>query len=237
MYIAFLVLLVIWIIVTCIHNNLRLKKSKDKPKDVIDMGKAKFNGYVRAIIFLWGSALVVLIMSFIGNISFTDLGFRPISFSYNVWFTAITLVVCGLAFVYFIWALISSLRNKKVKEKQATDSVTEKALPGTTRERKLFFLVNFSSAICEELIFRGFTAFLLQAVFPGIPIFLIILITGVVFGLSHLYQGLEGVIETGIVGVILMSLFLASGSLILPMLLHFFGNLPATFMRSEEQSV
>ncbi|MCL2287154.1 MAG: CPBP family intramembrane metalloprotease [Firmicutes bacterium] len=236
MYITFLALFVLSIIVTCVYNDLRLKKTKNRPNDVIDTEKVRHKGYIRAIVYLWGTALAVLVMSFVGNISFADLGFRPVSLHNNVWFTTITLVVCGLVLIYFIWALVSSLVKKKSKEKPVTDSVTEQVLPETAKERKMFLLLNFSSAMCEEMMFRGFTAFLLQAVFPGNSIFLVILITGVVFGLAHIYQGLEGIIETGVIGMLLMSLFLASGSLILPMVLHFFVNLPAMFSRPGKQS-
>ena len=79
--------------------------------------------------------------------------------------------------------------------------------------------------------------FLLQAVFPGIPIFLIILITSALFGLSHIYQGLRGVIETGILGILSVSLFLVSGSLIFSMLLHFMADFSYTFILKDEQAV
>ena len=231
MYIAFLILLVIWAIVINILDALPSKKSKDDG----DTEKARCKSYIKTLPYFWGPALVVLILSFIGGISFADLGFRPISFNENVWFTVITLVVSALAFAYFVGYLILTLTSAKFREKQAADPAAAQDFPRTAKERKAFALLNFSSAICEEMIFRGFAAFLLQAVFPGIPILLIILITGAAFGLVHIYQGLAGIIETGISGMLLMALFLASGSLILPMILHFVINLSITFILSKEQ--
>jgi len=47
-----------------------------------------------------------------------------------------------------------------------------------------------------------------------------LLVAAVIFGLQHLYQGAKGVGSTAVVGVLFGLLFLLSGSLILPMVLH-----------------
>ena len=199
--------------------------------------KADNKGLIIDTMFIWVPALVVLILSFIGNISFQDLGFRPISFNHNIWFTAITLIVGGLAIVYFAGRLILSLTSAKFRRKQAIKFGDAVDLPRTSKERKQHAFFVFSTAVCEELISRGFAVFLLHAVFPDISIFLIILITSALFGLSHIYQGLRGIIETGIFGILSVSLFLASGSLILPMLLHFMADFSYTFILADEQAV
>ena len=77
--------------------------------------------------------------------------------------------------------------------------------------------------------------FLLQTIFPGIPIYLIVLIPSVIFGIGHFYQGVHGVIVTGVVGAVFMGLFLVSGSLIPGMVLHFLSDVSSTFLLSEEQ--
>ena len=40
------------------------------------------------------------------------------------------------------------------------------------------------------------------------------------FGLAHWYQGRLGVLATGAVGAVLTQLYLTTGSLLLPMVLH-----------------
>jgi len=98
----------------------------------------------------------------------------------------------------------------------------------------LFSLVALSAGICEEIIFRGFLAFLVLAIFPGAPIYLVIIISTVIFGISHVYQGLQGVIATGLLAVLFMCLFLVTNSLILAILLHFIIDFSATFILSEK---
>ncbi|MCL1987629.1 MAG: CPBP family intramembrane metalloprotease [Firmicutes bacterium] len=222
MYIVFLTLLVVWTVFMCLYENFFMRKS---PNSEMDEEKAEFIGFLYDLAFLWGPAVAVLIMAFIGNISFADLGFRWISFDYDNWITMVILVLCGLALLYFLRPFVAFLR--KNREKKPTDSTTEQSpqeIALEKREKKQFALLNFSSAICEELVFRGFLAFLLQAIFHNIPFLVVILVAGLLFGFAHIYQGLEGIIETAIFGIMQMSLLLVTGSLILPLVLHFIIN-------------
>jgi len=233
MYIVFLVLLLIIFATGSVLSVLRRKK----PKAAIVTEKIRCKKYLKTTAHLWGLVIPIFIMCFIGDISLADIGFRPISFNYNIWFTVVTLIVSGLAFAYFIYELIAPLVSNNSKEQNIGDSQGEFAavLPRTKKEKWLFSLQTFSSAICEEIVFRGFLLFLLQAIFPYMPIYLIILIACVIFGVSHLYQGLQGIISTGLIAVLLICLFLVTDSLILAMLLHFVTDFSATFILSEEQ--
>ena len=107
-------------------------------------------------------------------------------------------------------------------------------LPRTKKEKRLWSLISITAGTCEKIIYRGFLVFLLQTIFPGISIILIILITFAAFGIAHLYQGLQGIIGTGVMGVLFVSLFLVTGSLVLPMLLHFIIDFSSTFVLSEK---
>jgi len=233
MYIAFLIMLLIFMLSTMITTALRIKKSKD----AVRAEKRKGKRYYRTMAWMWGPAIVVIIISLIGGISLADLGLRAISFNYNIWFTFIILAICGLMLVFSLRTLILSLVSKKFREKMrdevASDDVARDILPRTKKEKCQYVLLSFSSGICEELVYRGFMAFLLQAVFPEIPIFLIILIPSVLFGIGHLYQGWQGVIQTGVVGAILMCLFLATNSLFPVMALHFMINASDVFLLSD----
>jgi membrane protease YdiL (CAAX protease family) len=45
-------------------------------------------------------------------------------------------------------------------------------------------------------------------------------VAGAVFGLAHAYQGVTGVVTTGVLGGVLAALYLGTGSLLLPVVLH-----------------
>jgi membrane protease YdiL (CAAX protease family) len=74
----------------------------------------------------------------------------------------------------------------------------------------------------EEIIFRGFLLKQLSVVLPGgVATAVALVVSSVVFGLSHLYQGRSGALSTALVGSFLGMLFIWSGySLWLPIITH-----------------
>ena len=52
------------------------------------------------------------------------------------------------------------------------------------------------------------------------PIWGAMILSSVIFGLMHAYQGLAGVIRTAAIGLLLAGFFVASGSLLLSIILH-----------------
>lgn len=95
-------------------------------------------------------------------------------------------------------------------------------LPVSSRERAWWAGVSVTAGICEEWLYRGFLMAFLAGRWGGpelgIPGALVI--SSLVFGLGHIYQGRQGVIATSIGGLIFGLLALVTGNLALPMLLH-----------------
>ncbi len=92
-------------------------------------------------------------------------------------------------------------------------------LPGTMRERLLWAAVAISAGICEEIVFRGWLLSTLHGTLRlnGTAL---ILVAAVLFGLAHSYQGIAGVVLTGLAGVLFCGLYVVTGSLLAPILLH-----------------
>lgn len=93
-------------------------------------------------------------------------------------------------------------------------------LPRTPVERRLFGIVAVTAGVCEELVFRGFLIAVLAAVLPTAPVWVCAMIAAVAFGLAHLYQGASGVVVTFGVGLILGGLYVLTGSLLAPVVVH-----------------
>ena len=93
-------------------------------------------------------------------------------------------------------------------------------MPVTREERWWFALVCLTAGICEEILFRGF----LIHYFRGLPLSLglmgAVIVSSVVFGFEHLYQGVAGVISTAVLGFALAAVYLVTGNLLAPMILH-----------------
>jgi len=100
-------------------------------------------------------------------------------------------------------------------------SVLEILLPTNQREFWLVLLAFVPAVLLEEMLFRSL---LIGGLSPLLsPLFLTIG-TGVVFGLLHSPQGAWGMAGAGLAGVIFGLLFLATGSLVAPLVAHYVAN-------------
>ena len=95
-------------------------------------------------------------------------------------------------------------------------------LPRNAAEHSWFSGVAVTAGVCEEILFRGFCLAYVGA-WAG-PLWAV-LVTSVVFGLGHLYQGPRGAVKTGVAGLIAGGMFVASGTLWLPIALHVFVDI------------
>jgi membrane protease YdiL (CAAX protease family) len=93
-------------------------------------------------------------------------------------------------------------------------------LPATWTERRWWVFVCITAGVCEEALFRGFMLQYLH-VFPWtLNLTLALLSSSVIFGFNHLYQGAGGVAGSAIVGFLFGLLFVLTGKLLLPIIVH-----------------
>jgi uncharacterized protein len=93
-------------------------------------------------------------------------------------------------------------------------------LPRTGEERIWWIFVSLTAGICEEILYRGFLIHYFFAAPFHAGLLLTVIISSVIFGVAHLYQGVAGVISTAILGLIFSAVFLTTGTLVVPMILH-----------------
>ena len=93
-------------------------------------------------------------------------------------------------------------------------------LPRTGAERRLFAMVGITAGVCEEWLYRGFFLAVVAALAGGLPTGVLVVVAAVAFGLAHAYQGVAGVATTGVLGGVMAAVYLQTGSLLLPVLLH-----------------
>jgi membrane protease YdiL (CAAX protease family) len=93
-------------------------------------------------------------------------------------------------------------------------------LPRTAGERRLFTVVGVTAGVCEEWLYRGFFLAVVAALAGGLPSGVLVVVAAAAFGLAHAYQGRAGIVMTGVLGGVMAALYLQSGSLLLPVLLH-----------------
>ena len=90
-------------------------------------------------------------------------------------------------------------------------------LPVTVREARVFGGVAITAGICEEVLYRGYLLWYLQSLGLGRGA---VAVAIVAFGLAHVFQGIRGMVGTGVMGAVFMGLYLLTGSLVAPIVLH-----------------
>jgi len=128
-----------------------------------------------------------------------------------------TVTALGLAFLYVQYRASMRLdANKRTALHAQMESVAH-FLPRTAREAALFRRLSITAGVCEEIVYRGYLIWYLAAFVGQWPA---AAIAGVAFGLVHVYQGPTGAIKAGLVGLGMAALYVVTGSLLWPMILH-----------------
>jgi len=113
-------------------------------------------------------------------------------------------------------------------------------LPVTAHERMVWAAVAVSAGICEEVVFRGWLLATLHGPL-GLRGTALIAVAAAAFGLAHAYQRIAGVLLTSLAGALFCVLYVATGSLLVPILLHIlvdlrFALLPASRAQKPQTS-
>jgi membrane protease YdiL (CAAX protease family) len=145
----------------------------------------------------------------------------------------------GLATGTGAWIVARLLRNRRGAEPAPTTSSSWRKflpdfaalLPTTTRERLVWVAVAISAGICEEVVFRGWLLAALHGQL-GMQGAWLIGTAAVIFGLAHAYQQITGVVATGLFGVLACLLYIGTGSLLAPIILHVIVDLRAALVPS-----
>ncbi len=93
----------------------------------------------------------------------------------------------------------------------------EVLLPANGKELGRFYGLSLTAGIVEETIWRGF---LLWYLIQFMPAWAAAVISAIGFGLAHAYQGVANVPKVTLIGAVFVGLYLLTGSLWLPMILH-----------------
>ena len=97
--------------------------------------------------------------------------------------------------------------------------LAERILPQSRLELVPFLALAVTAAVCEEFLYRGFAMAALTR--AGLPAWSVVLLSSVLFGLAHLYQGRGGLLSTLVIGTVFGTARIAYDGLVPVVVWHF----------------
>jgi uncharacterized protein len=174
---------------------------------------AKLRLYRSGVVEQIVTTAVVLGLWRFGGVSNMSLGIRtPYSW---FWTTSVLVVLVAL----LLWSGLH-MRPKAEKIRERFQQSLGILFPDSHQERNWFGALSIGAGISEELVYRGFLMYYLGEYVAHINLIEKILLSSLVFGIAHIYQGWKRAITTGVVGMILALMYVLSGSLLLPIVIH-----------------
>jgi CAAX protease family protein len=174
---------------------------------------ARMRAYRRMLLHQGAMVLVVMAIVYLGSIPAFRVGFvRPMGgpLQANILLSILGAVIASGLF--FRW--------KGDHVVQRLFKMAGAILPVTAQERWTFAAISAGAGFSEELLFRGFLFDYLGRNFAPLDTWTLILISSLVFGFAHLYQGWRGTILTGVLGSAFAALYTLTGSLLAPVTIH-----------------
>lgn len=131
---------------------------------------------------------------------------------------------CTIAFLiitFIVPVALVLMQNRefldKVREQYAPKSFV---LPVNIEERRLFLLFALFVGVGEEMMFRSFLARYIHALPFDWSWLVSFLVAALLFGLVHFHQGAGGMFNAFLIGICFSYLFIVTGHLWLPIILH-----------------
>jgi membrane protease YdiL (CAAX protease family) len=164
--------------------------------------------YASTIAFQWVAVAVVAWRAWEHGYRAAELGLTI----HNTTRLSSAAIVGGATIAALQWLNLRRMGRIPVRNRGIMQAIAERILPQSTVELLPFLALAVTAGVCEEFLYRGFAMAVLARL--GSPGWLAILISSILFGLAHLYQGRGGFVSTMVIGGALGSGRIAYDSLV-----------------------
>jgi uncharacterized protein len=158
--------------------------------------KEKITLYATTIAFQWVLAMVVAWRALARGLTAKELGLSELNL--------LEVLLPGLAGCVvlggFHWLNLRRVGKMEGPAPELMRSIAARVLPNSFAEFLPYCALAATAGVCEEFLYRGFAMAALTRV--GLPIWLVVVLTAVLFGLAHTYQGKSGIAGTTLMGLL-----------------------------------
>jgi len=187
------------------RGRLRINKLKEMPH-VGTMERLSL--YASTIAFQWFAVVVVAWRAWAHGFTAIQLGLTIPEKT-----TIVVASLVGAAIIASLqWLNLRRIGRIPVDARGPLQVLAERILPQSTVELLPYLALAITAGLCEEFLYRGFA----MAVFihVGFHAWAVVLVSSMLFGLAHSYQGRGGVLMTLLIGLVLGTSRIVYGSLV-----------------------
>jgi membrane protease YdiL (CAAX protease family) len=176
--------------------------------------KDKVALYAATIAFQWILVGLVVWRSLVRGLTLQQLGLGTPNWT--------GVIASGLFGAFFIgglqWLNLRRIGKMEGEAPELLKKLASRLLPVNFLEYLPYAALAITAGVCEEFVYRGFAIAAFSKV--GLPLWVVVILSSLLFGLAHAYQGRSGIVSTGIFGVLLAVGRLWIGSLVPVMMWH-----------------
>lgn len=192
--------------------------------------------YVQTLVLEWVAFAVLGAAWYMLGRPVSDLGLVT-SMGSGFWI-GIGIVVLATVYLVFSWRAARRMTNEEKAKQRKFFGTLVHFLPQTDRDYRHFIGVSLTAGIVEEILYRGFVFWYLAQL---MPLWAVIIVSSIAFGLGHSYQGIGGMVRVTLIGLAFGLFYVFTGSIWLPMLAHVIldvlqGAMLLEILRSDEDS-
>ncbi|HKW57358.1 MAG TPA: CPBP family intramembrane glutamic endopeptidase [Candidatus Acidoferrum sp.] len=193
------------------RGRARLQKLLAEPRL---SGRDRLALYASTIAFQWLLTLVAAWRAHSRGLSWADLGLLHLGRAQNL----IAATVGAAALASLQWLNLRRMGRTKGRAPALMRQLAERIFPQSRKELALYLLLSLTAGLCEEFLYRGFVMAALAQV--GLPAWTVVLLSSILFGLAHLYQGRGGFVSTLVIGTVFGTARIAYDALVPEMAWH-----------------
>jgi len=171
--------------------------------------------YRQTALLEWAFLVGLVVAWFVFGRPIVDLGFAAPG-GPGFWGGAVLLVLLTGYLLYSWRGAKRASEADRINQSECIGKIRH-FLPHTLRELQNFVGVSITAGIVEEIVYRGFVLWYLAQV---MPLWVAVGVSSIAFGLAHSYQGANGALRCGLLGLAFGIFYVITGSIWLPIVAH-----------------
>lgn len=158
--------------------------------------KEKITLYATTMAFQWVVAMIVGWRAVARGFTATDLGLSQTNTLAILANSVLGAVILG----GLHWLNLRRIGKMEGPAPELMRNIANRVLPKNLEEFLPYIALAVTAGVCEEFLYRGFALAALSKV--GMPTWFVVLLTSLLFGLAHTYQGKSGIAGTSLMGLV-----------------------------------